>query len=226
MEIQITLDVQSIIKNAVSAERIQPLIDKAIADALKDAISETTGYRSAFREGLKKQLSEAMPHGLDIDDCAKFQHMLNSAVTDAVRGENSATVKAALAAAAKAVMPDVPGRIKLSDFMKEVRSGFHKESYESFYAHLELSEYGGGWLYLDSNEDTREKYRAEHRIAFSKDGEVYSVRIDGRDVTPRSMPNAVGHLDGLLLAMYVGRTSLEVDIDEGDVEYAARAEED
>lgn len=226
MEIKIEIDLPGIIKDAVTAERIKPLIDKAIAEAIKDAISDATGYRSKFREELKLQLTEAMPHGLDIDDCAKFQHMLNAAVTDAVQGENSAVVQAALRAAAKAVVPDVPARIKLSELVSEARSGFHKENHEAFYAHLEMSDYGGGALYLDSDKSTREKYRADMRIAFTKDGEVYSLRLDGRDITQKSAPAAVGRFDGLLLSMYVGRTSLELDIDESDVEYAAAEQDD
>lgn len=225
-EITIPLDIESIIKSAVTADRIQPLVDKAISEAIKDAIGDATGYRSPFREELKKQLATAMPHGLDIDDCAKFQHMLNAAVVDAVQGENAAVIQAALRSAAKAVMPDVPARIKLSELLEDIRDGFHKEAHEAFYAHLELSEYGGGRLYLDSDESTREKYHAEHRIAFTKDGEVYSAHIDGRDITPKSTPNVVGRLDGLLFSMYVGRTSLEVDMDESEVEYAAQSQED
>ena len=221
MEIKIELDLPAIISAAVSAELVQPLINKAIADAIKDALGEATGYRSKFREELKKQLSDAMPHGLDVDDCAKFQHMLNAAVTDAVHGENATVIQAALRSAAKAVMPDVPARIKLSELVNEARSGFHKEETEAFYAFLEMSEYGGGHLYLDSDEKCREKHRAEMRIAFTKDGEVYALKLDGRDITPKSSPSAVGGFDGLLLSMYVGRTSLDIDCDESDVEYAA-----
>lgn len=225
MEIKIELDVPGIIGAAVTAERIQPLVDRAIAEAIKDAISDATGYRSKFREALKEQLSEAMPHGLAIEDCAKFQQVLNQAITAAVRGGNAQTMQAAMQAAAKAVLPEVPERIKLSELVEEARSGFHKEKHEAFYAHLEMSEYGGGALYLDSDESCRDKYRAEMRIAFTKDGDVYAMRLDGYDLTPKSMPDAIGRFDGLLLSMYVGRTSLELDQDEDDVESAA-AEQD
>lgn len=226
MEIMIDLDLPAIIGAAVSAERMQPIIDKAVAEAVKDAIGEATGYRSAFRAELKRQLSEAMPHGLSIDDCAKFQHMLNQAVSEAVGGSNAQAMQAAMRTAIKAVIPDVPERIKLSEFMEAARSGFHKDDHEAFYAHMEMSEYSsGGWLSLDDDENCRDKYRAKMRLAFNGEGDVYSLRLDGRDITPKSLPNAVGNFDGLLLSMYVGRTSLELDIDADDVEYAATAKE-
>lgn len=226
MEIKIELDLPAIIGAAVSAERVQPLVDKAISEAINDAISDATGYRSAFREELKKQLAEAMPKGLGIDDCAKFQHMLNAAVTDAVQSENAQVIQVALNKVAKSVIPDVPARIKLSQLVEEARSGFHKEKHEAFYAHLELSDYGGGTLFLDSDESHSEKWRADMRISFNKEGEVFALHLDGRDITPKSAPNAIGSFDGLLLSMYVGRTSLEVDCDEGDVESAASEQYD
>ncbi len=223
MEIKIELDLQSIIASATSAEKIQPLLDKAISEALKSAIGEATGYRSKFSEELKKQLSEAMPHGLSVSGVVKFQHMMNTAVSEMVRDENSKTIQEALRHVIAGVIPSVPVKIKLSKLLEDARNGFHVESYEAFYAHMEKSEYGGGWLYLDRNDDTREKHRADICIAFNKAGEVYALRLDEVDITPKSAPNVVGDFNGLLLSMYVGRTSLEIDLDESGVEYAAQA---
>lgn len=224
MEIKIELNLPELIASAVSAEKIQPILDKAVSQAITDAIREATGYNSPFSKALKQQLTDAMPHGLSIDDVAKFGHVLNAAITDAVHGENTNTIQAALRKAATAVLPDVPSRIKLSELLAAARNGFHKEEHEALYAHLELSEYGGGWLYLDDDGSTREKYRADIRIAFTKEGEVYSLRLDGQQITPKSTPAVVGGFEGILLSMYVGRTSLEIDQDADEVEYAASGE--
>lgn len=221
MEIRIELNLPELIASAVSAEKIQPILDKAVSQAITDAIREATGYNSPFSKALKQQLTDAMPHGLSIDDVAKFGHVVNAAITDAVHRENANTIQAALRTAATAVLPDVPARLKLSELLKDARDGFRKEEHEAFYAHLECSDYGGGWLYLDEHESTRDKYRAGIRIAFDKEGEVYALRLDGQHITPKSMPQAIGSFEGILLSMYVGRTSLEIDMDADDVEYAA-----
>jgi hypothetical protein len=221
MEIKIELNLPELIASAVSAERILPILDKAISDAITSAIRDATGYNSPFSKALKQQLTEAMPHGLSIDDVAKFGHVLNAAITDAVHRENASTIQAALRSAAMAVLPDVPSRIKLSELLKDARTAFRKEEYEAFYAHLELSDYGGGWLYLDDDSNTRDKYRSDTRIAFNKEGEVYAIKLDGQHITPKSMPQVIGSFEGVLLSMYVGRTSLDVDMDADEVEYAA-----
>jgi hypothetical protein len=239
MNITIQLDLPAIITQACSAERLQPLMDKAIEQALKSAIEEATGYRSEFRKALAAQLTECLPHGLGASDVAKFQTVLNDAVAKHLHNANATTVQTAFDKIMRDVMPDVPEVIKLSDLLKEARSGFHKEDHEAFYAHWEPSQFGGGWLYLDKNEnpggkghgasmtDRNEvKYSANYRIAVNEDGEVYSTRLDGKDLTPKSRPDVVGSFHAVLMAMYVGRTKLDVDIDDDDVQNASSAQWD
>ena len=239
MEIKIELDLPGIIAKSCAAERLQPLIDKAISEALKSAIDDATGYRSEFRKTMSAQLAEALPHGLGADDVAKFQQVLNQAVTRHVHDSNAATVQTAIDKMLRAVMPDVPAVVKLSDFMKDAREGFHKERHEAFYAYWEPSPYGGGHLYLDEDEHPvrsgygsktydREdmKYSADYCITVNKDGEVYALRLDGKDVTPKSHPDVIGSFDATLMAMYVGRTRLEIDWDDDDVRCAAESQYD
>lgn len=238
MEIKIDLDLPGIIAQACATERLQPLIDKAIGDALKSAINEATGYRSAFSEALKSQLIEALPHGLGVDDVAKFQQVLNQAVAAHVHGANAETVATALEKVVRDAMPDVPAVLKMSELLEAAREGFHKERHESFYAYYEPCGYGGGRLYLDDDEHpgqaygsrTRDredvKYQAKHCIAFTKDGDVYALRLDGKDLTPASRPNVVGRFDAMLMSMYVGRTRINVDMDDDDVRCAAQEQND
>jgi hypothetical protein len=114
-------------------------------------------------------------------------------------GANAETIKTAIAQGLKSSIPDVPERIKLSELVGKAREAFHKERHEAFYAHYEPSEYGGGWLSLDSDESTSSKYSADMRLSINKNGEVYSLKLDGRDITPKSIPDAAGRFDGLRL---------------------------
>lgn len=218
MKLEIDLDLQAIITAATSTERLQPLVDKAIAEAIEAAVSDATGYSSDFRKAMTEQLKSAMPHGFQIDDVAKFQLMANAAVTEAVQGANAATIQAAISKGLSDVVPDVPARIKLSELLEQARSGFHREEHEGFYARLEVSDYGFAQLFLDGDEDCRKTYAAKTRLSISKDGDVYSMKLDGQKLKPLSMPQVIGHWEGQLLAMYVGRTTVELDMDADDVE--------
>lgn len=225
MKFEIDLDLAGIIASAASAEKLQPLVDKAISEALKSAISDATGYSSEFRRALTEQLKAAMPHGLGIDQVAKFQLMANAAVTEMVHGANADAIRIAITKGLEGVMPDVPAIIKLSELLEVARGGLHKEEHEGFFAKLEVTDYGFAHIYIDGDENCREKYRAKTRIDVSKDGIVYNMRLDGQDLKPRSLPAVIGRWEGTLLAMYVGRTELVIDMDADDVEYAAGPKE-
>lgn len=237
MQVELQLDLQSAIQKAITPEALQPIIDKAVQSAVSSAINEATGYRSKFSESLKAQLAEAMPHGLDVRDVVKFQNVLNDAIAKLIGDANATSVETALKEAAKQVMPDVPATIKLSELVELAREGLHKEKDEAFYAFWNPGEYGGGWLYLDKDEKPGHsstyssyrdfdrydvKYRASFHLAVTKEGEVYAMRLDGKTLTPSARPDIVGKFASYMMAMYVGRTRLEVDIDDDDVAAAAR----
>jgi hypothetical protein len=231
MQFTFELDIHDIIAKATDREKIEPLLDKAITEAIKSAINDATGYRSPFSESLKTQLKEAMPSGLHIADIAKFQQVFNAEITKAVHGANAATVHAALAQVSSNVMPDVPERLKLSELMQMAREGFHKEEHEAFFAELEASEYGSTYIYLDSDENPGSSYSkgkngASIRLSLNKEGDVYAMKFNGVDMTPTKTPNVISKFDGILMCMYTGRTMLEVDMDEDDVKAAAEASYD
>lgn len=227
MQFTFDIDLQAIVAKTMAPENIAPVLEAAITKAFKSAVDDATGYRSEFSEKLKTQLKEALPHGLAIDEVAKFQFILNQVVNSAVHDANSETIRVAMAKAVGSVMPDVPARIKLSELVEKAREGFHKEQHEAFYAKFEPSEYGGGGhLSLHGNEDCRSHYSADVRLAFNEAGEVYTLKMRGAEVTPGKLPDAISRFDGILLSLYVGRSTIEIDIDEDDVRSAAEANYD
>lgn len=152
-------------------------------------------------------------------------------MVSAVHDCNTDSVNAALAKVAQQCMPDVPLVMKLSELLEAARGEFHKEEHEAFFAHYEPSEYGGGRLCLDSDESLGSGYgskthRAQHQIAFTEGGEVYSLKLCGSQITPASRPTVISRFDGILMAMYVGRTRIKVDMDADDVKSAAQEQYD
>ena len=237
MEITINLAIEEAIKKAVNADVLGPVVEKAVFGAVKSAIEDATGYSSEFRKTMAAQLKEALPHGLGVDETAKFQFILNNAMQALVRETNTDTVTVAMREAVKAVLPEVNKVIKVTELLEMARDGFHVEKHEPFYAYFEESEYGGGTIFLDSEEHPGGSYRshqdresvryaARYRLAFSKDGEVYSMRMDGTDLTMTKIPHAISHFDSTLLALYVGKSVIELDCNQDDVEYAAQAQYD
>jgi hypothetical protein len=222
------IDLQAIVDKTMAPENIAPVLEAAIAKAFKSAVDDATGYRSELQEKMKEQLKLALPHGLGIDDVAKFQHVLNAQVTQAVGNLNAEAVRAAMAKVVDKVLPDIPARVKLSELMEMARDGFHKEKHEAFFAELSHGHFGGDHWYLafDSDENCRGEYSASFRLSVNKDGEVYSMKFDGVDLTPAKTPSVISKFESVLMCLYTGRTTLEKDMDEDDVKSEAEANHD
>lgn len=226
MEFTFNLDIKAIFEQATAPERIQPMLDEAITKALKEAIRDATGYSSDFSKRLKEQMAGALPHGLGVDDVAKFQHVLNAEVTKAVAGVNAETVRTAMAKAVGDVLPDVPQRVKLSELLKLARDGFHKEDHEAFFAELEESDYGGWYLALDEDEHCRGRFLANFQLSINEHGEVFAMKFDKEDLTPSKRPTVITRFESVLICLYTGRTALDIDMSPDQVEYAAQEQHD
>lgn len=141
---------------------------------------------------------------------------------------------AALNEAAKVALPDVPTVVKMSELITAAREGLlYSDERAAFFAHLDQSDSGGGWLYLDKSDQPGKgygidggKYSAEYQLAFQRDGSVYALKLRDKQVTPASRPDVISNFDAMLMAMYVGRTRLELDMDPDDVESAASEQYD
>lgn len=232
----ITIDFQGAIDRAFAPEAMAPILDKHLTAAITSAIQDATGYSSTFSKELKAQLAEALPHGLSTQEVAKFQHILNQTMNTFVGDANRASVETALAKAVAHVMPTVPAVLKLSEFMAGARAGLHIEEREAFYAFLKVSNYGSTYVCIDSaprpgsllsgHYDRADmQHRAKYQLSVSEQGDVYAMRLDGVHLTPNKLPNVVGSFEGSLMAMYVGRTKLLIDMDDDDLESLSSEQE-
>jgi len=236
--VNISIDFEDALARALTPEALTPILDLHIKKAVTNAIEEATGYRSEFQKALKEQITSALPHGLSVSEVAKFQQILNHSISTMVTAGNESLVKTAFDKALNAVMPNVPTVIKMSELLDEARAGFNKERHEAFYAYFAPCRYTrkGGWLYLDPDENPGEyshnnkeredkKYKAKYRIAINEKGAVYSLKLDSEDITPASRPDIIGRFESLLMALYVGRTHIEIDMDDEDVNYASQEQD-
>jgi hypothetical protein len=239
------IDLEALLVRVFNPEKILPMLESAMTKALADAINDATSYGSDFRKSLKEQLSTQMPHGLKLDDVAKFQHLLNAALTRTVMGANVKTIDVAMTALEKEVFPDLPAIIKVTDLMEEARRAFRKEWNEEFYAYFEESEYSslGGCLYLDDDSEPGinrygssyrsgsfdrhdARHKASFRISMDNEGRVYALKFEDKMIRPNSLPHVQGRFDAMLLALYTGRCTLDMEkLDDDDIACMASEQE-
>lgn len=238
------IDLEAAVARALSPEVLMPVLDKHLQKALDSAIGDSFSWNSDFQKALKEQLNQLIPHGLQVDDIARFQHVLNARLTEYVGAANKKTVDTAIKYLQETVLKDLPAKIKITELMEEARSAFHKESHECFYAYLEgPDEHDYFTLYLHGDDtpglnkysssyssrrfDRRDaRYSADFRLSCNKDGEVYSLKFEGKHLKPFDLPNAQGRFDAMLLALYTGRCSLDMEgMDDDDITSLAGEQE-
>lgn len=229
MDITIKIDIEKAIAGALAPEKLEPILDKHVTEAITSAIRDATDYSSDFRKTLSAQLKDVLPHGLGKDDTVKFQHILNQALQSAVAGANLVLVQNALSKAVMNTLPTLPATVTMKELLEMARGDFCKEDGSAFYAYFEESDTGGGSLYLDGDESPgsglygrkkgrdEAKYSAENAIHFTKEGEVYSMKLDGKLIKPASMPTVISAFDTMLMSLYVGRTRIVEVLDDDDV---------
>ncbi len=221
MQITIDLDIESAIKTALSHERLSPILDRAITSAVIQAVQDAVGYNAPFTKMLKAKVAEAMPCGLDLAEQTKFQHILNDAVGKSVIAAHMEAATAAIMKASQAALPGVPAEIHLSDLLKAARDHLlHSDGGDFFAQVVEGFTKGCRLIYIDEKPGT-DRYRAAYHISISDDGSAYSVVMDRRPITPASRPDVISRFSSLLMALYVGRTRLLIDLDEDGVERIA-----
>jgi hypothetical protein len=239
------IDLEGALASALSPEKLSPVLEKHVLEAVNDSLRDATGYGSDFRKALKAQLNELMPHGLALDEVAKFQHLLNAALTRCVMSANTKTIDVAMAALEKEVLPDLPAIIKVTDLMKEARKAFRKEWNEAFYAYFDPPEFKslGGCLYLDDDEEPgvnrfssgyrsgsfdrrNARHQADFRISMDDEGRVYAMKYEGQMLRPSSLPHVQGRFDSILMALYTGRCRVDMEkLDDGDIASLAGEQE-
>lgn len=67
---------------------------------------------------------------------------------------------------------------------------------------------------------------ARHSISFTEEGVVYALKLNNTQLTPAMQPTVITRFESILMAMYVGRTRLDIDLDAGEVQSAAEHQYD
>ena len=232
LEITLDFDLQKTLNEQLAPERLQPIFQTHISKAITSAIDKATGYNSAFQQKLQQQLTEALPHGMEASSLVKFQHVLNAALQQAVSESHNDTIRTALKQCIANAMPkEMPTKLTITELMQAAREGLNVDD-DPFYAFLENSDSGFHHLYLDRSENPggsyyssrdskSRKHSAKYKIDFTSEGRVYAMRMDGLNLSPASLPNVISRFESLLMSMYVGRTYLNADIDDDDVQSLA-----
>lgn len=222
MELTINVDIEQAIQAALSPEKIGPAVQKAVDGCVNDALREVFGYGGDVRKALIEQFAALLPHGLSNADASRFQLVLQNTLHDTVLGEQSAALKLAVENSIKGLLQTPAPELKVSELLALYQNDLYSDE-KSFWAEVEESDYAT-YIALDrTRPSSGGRHAARTQLTIGRDGRVYSVAHAGHAFTPNALPKCViSQLDSAILAMYVGRTKLVMDLTPMQIEDFAR----
>lgn len=198
--------------------KVKEMIDKQVESTLQQVIKSSIETYSPFGKALAEHIKSLLPaefKELELDNYNQFvMNMIQQKLGLLQNAEMRADIEKMLDEMFKAA----PAEIKLSQFSESVREHFKDSNYsnnEHFTFRLEID---GQWTHIDIDEEPdKQKYACEYRVS-ARNGEVYSLRINGEDPKKTLFIGPHYNFERTLMQMFYGKTKLIIDCDEDDID--------
>lgn len=198
---------------------IQTIIEKKIEKTVEEILSEALRSYSEFGKGLTGIIKASL--NVDLHQLGLVGY--NDIILKIVRAKLDTSMevfgKAQIEKDLEELLKSPPAVIKLSELVEQLKE---KHCDGDFHECTCIVDWGNsdGWgrVYLDKDADKR-KNDCEHSLAFTKEGEIYSFSIDGRDPSKKIFCGPFYGFERTLFQMYAAKTKLVIDKDEVDIYY-------
>jgi len=195
----------------IVTERVTKTVESILDDALKSY------------SDFGKQLKEVVTKSLHVDMQSLNLTGYNDIILKIIKAKLDNSIEIVGAERIKKELEDLlatpPAEIKLSQLVEQLKKGNYDSNNECCTCIVEWgSTDGWGHIYLDEGEDKRSK-DCDHHLAFTREGEIYFISIDGRDPSKKLFIGPFYDFERSLFQMYVAKTKLIVDEDEVDTCY-------
>lgn len=223
---QIDINIEQIVAESVAAalapEKIQPIIQKNLDEAVKDAITEQFSWRSPFREMLKEKLAGVMP--TDIDDLARYGDLVVKSVKGMLAESQQQAIRQTIEEKLASMLKPLPSSMKLSELIAKLTEHF-ADSYEregslspTFHAE-EPDATNGYWDFCADPRSDVSKYGCAIKMRFDKEGTCWSLKMEDRDAKALILGPSFA-ADALVLNLYTGGIKIERDrVDTDEIYY-------
>lgn len=195
----------------IVAEKIAKTVDSILDDALRSY------------SDFGKQLKETINASLHVDMKGLSLTGYNDIILKIIKAKLDNSIEIVGAARIEKELEELlaapPAEIKLSELVEQLKNG---RTGGDWYQCTCIVDWGSndGWgrIYLDEDGD-KSKRDCDHELAFTKDGEIYSISIDGRDPSKKLFIGPFYSFERSLFQMYVAKTKLIVDENEVETYY-------
>jgi hypothetical protein len=198
---------------------IQAIIEKKIEKTVDEILGDALRSYSDFGKNLSEVIKGAMNVDLRQLGLVGYNDIVLKIVKAKLDHSMEVFGKAQIEKYLEELLKCPPAEIKLSELVEQLKEA---HSDDERYECTCIVEWGksDGWgrVYLDKNGDKR-KYDCEHSLSFTKEGEIYSFSIEGRDPSKKIFCGPFYGFERTLFQMYAAKTRLIVDEDDVEIHY-------
>lgn len=217
LELAIVAAFNTMAENGTIQKIVEEKIKKTVDSILDDALRSYSDFG--------KELSKTIREGLNVDmrqlGLVGYNDIVLKIIKEKLDNSIEVVGRARIEKEMEELLATPPAEIKLSQLVEQLKKG---DLSDDKYKCTCIVDWGNndGWgrVYLDESE--RDKRACAHQLAFTADGEIYSISIDGRDPNKKLFIGPFYNFERSLFQMYVAKTRLIVDEDQVNTYYPGR----
>lgn len=211
--------------------KVQSIVEKHVESTVNDVVKDLFGNWSDFSKELKNKAKEALQINFEELNLATYNHLILQAIKDKLDDEITNQGVAQIKSQIEGLLSDAKREYKLSELVKELAKEIKDldeldyEDYHEMTLHVD-DPYGSYWIGLDARNDISE-YSCKYRLHVSKDGLVYSVKINDEEYNRKrsieefdvkAVMKGLTGLEETLFKIYASGAKLVIDEDKCELE--------
>lgn len=214
-----------------SEGKVQAIVEKHVESTVNDVVKDLFGNWSDFSKELKTTAKEELHINFKELNLASYNHLVLQAIKDKLDDEITNQGVAQIKNQIEGLLTHAKREYKLSDLVKELTKEIEDldeigyDEYHEMTLHVD-DPYGSYWIGMDARNDIDE-YSCKYRLHVSKEGDVYSVKINEQEYSRKRSVNdfdikavmqGLHGLEETLFKIYTSGAKLTIDEDKCELE--------
>lgn len=227
------IDLNKIVNDSMEQIESEGFVEKVVKEKLektiKDIVDDTFRSYSDFGKNLEKHIQENLNVNLGNLNIDGYNTLVLAVVQEkldlAIKVQGVEKIKSAM----DEMLKDVKKEYKLSELIEKLKGEDYREEYEydedDQVTLIIDKSYSLTYISLDKKEDKSE-YSCEYRLAVDKDGKIYSLKIEDKEIARNNIMAGFHGLGNTLFKIYASGAKIVLDQGDDAEDYVLNYRED
>ena len=197
---------------------IQQIIEKEIERTVGDILHSSLNSYSGFGKQLEKVINDSLNVDMEQLGITGYNYTILNIIKSKLDSSIEVIGRAQIEKDLEELLQCPPKEIKLSQLVEQLKNNYDEIHDECTCIVSTSTPDGWGRIYLHKQSSVNRR-DCEYVLAYTADGEIYNISIDGRDPSKRIFCGPFYGFERTLFQMYAAKTRLIIDEDEVNIYY-------